>query len=106
MKNQNQDTATTLTELVNPYDGNPYPSPTTLADELDQVTGDIEERVNKIGEMIDAIRDRHETRSRAGLETDAENAETREILAGALVTLEKCLAGVDAVSRWTGADCL
>ena len=85
---------------------NPYPAPPFLADELDQVTGELGDKIEKIGEMVDAIRDRHEQSARAGTETDAENAHAREVLAGALLLLEKCEPAIDAAAKWTGADCL
>ncbi len=112
MKNENQNQTTApalaarLSESCYPFDGNEYPEPMFLADELDCVTGDIEDKTRRIGEMIDAIRDRHETRHRAGLETDKENSEAREVLVGALITLELALDGIKTVEKWTGADCL
>jgi len=96
----------TKTNQTTTLDANPYPAPTFLADELDQVTGELGQKIEKIGEMVNAIRDHHEKRTRAGIETDAENASTREVLAGALALLEKCEPAVDAAAKWTGADCL
>ena len=81
-------------------------SPMVLADELDQVTGELEDKVSRISEMVNAIRDRHERAVRAGTESAEENHDTRMLLAASLVTLESAEQRVDDVSAWTGADCL
>ena len=105
---------TPLRDLTHPFDGEELPPVLASAYDLQKILHQMTEKIANIGTMVEAISDQHQGRTRAErvagvqshLKDPAEDRHARDLLAGAVVSLEYATAGIDNVAKWTGADCL